>query len=448
MSLPSFADLARGYAGRFPARFGLRLRLEELTLDVRSNSEAVADDLRGYFGNFVEAAPSDTSAPADLEFLLLEAPVQEPPVPLAVKPHAPGKRPDKERFVDLPGDLPGDLPVGISCEGGGRVVRKQATGMLFLFGQGANQAVNNAVDSAPNSAANIAVNIAANSAANIAIGPCAANRNQLVNFLCARYMERRLAAGWMLGHAAGVARPVAQGGKALALCGFAGMGKSTLALHLLARGLDFVSNDRVLVEPAGTDGGQGHGPVLHGIPKHPRLNPGTALGNPALAPFLALSLEKALPEAARSAYAGLSPERLRAVEDKFDANIDSCFGPIHACSGPVDSCSGPVDPCFGPGGKGSRFRLAAPLCGVVALNWTHGHGALVARRVDLRERRDLLEALRKPPGVFYLPQAIAGGARLTPEQCLEALDGVPALELSGGADFEAAASACEEFLGG
>lgn len=435
MSLPSFADLARGYAGRFPARFGLRLRLEELTLDVRSNSEAVADDLRGYFGNFVEAAPSDTNGPADLEFLLLEAPVQEPPVPLAVKPHAPGKRPDKERFVDLPGDLPG----GISCEGGGRVVRKQATGMLFLFGAGVN--------SAPSLAANIAPNSAVNSAANIAVGPCAANRNQLVNFLCARYMERRLAAGWMLGHAAGVAQP-GQGGKALALCGFAGMGKSTLALHLVARGLDFVSNDRVLVEPARAAGGQGQGPVLHGIPKHPRLNPGTALGNPALAPLLALSLEKALPEAARSAYAGLSPERLRAVEDKFDANIDSCFGPIHACSGPVDSCSGPVDPCFGPGGKGSRFRLAAPLCGVVALNWTHGHEALVARRVDLRERRDLLEALRKPPGVFYLPQAIAGGARLTPEQCLEALDGVPALELSGGADFEAAASACEEFLGG
>ncbi len=411
MSGLGFADIARSYAARFPARFGLRLRLEELCVGVRSNSAVVLDDLRGYFGSFVQAAaPSDTSAPADLEFLLLEAPVEAPPVPLAVKPHAPGKRPDKERFADLPG--------GISCEGGGgRVVRKQATGMLFLFGAGVNIA--------PNIATNIAVNIAAN----IAVGPCAANRNQLVNFLCARYMERRLAAGWMLGHAAGVARPLAQGGKALALCGFAGMGKSTLALHLLARGLDFVSNDRVLVEPAGG----GHGPVLHGIPKHPRLNPGTALGNPALAALLAPFLETALPVAARSAYAGLSPEKLRQVEDKFDAPIDSCFGPGAACSGPAQGQS--------------RFRLAAPLSGVVVLNWTHGHGALVARRVDLRQRPDLLEALRKPPGVFYLPQAIAGRARLTPEQCLEALDGVPALELSGGADFEAAARACEEFLG-
>ncbi len=394
MSLPPFSALARDYALRFPARHGLRLRLEEVCVSVRSNSALVVDDLRGYFGSFVEGeGAAGKSSPSDLEFLLLEAPVQEPPVPLEIKPQAPGKRPDKERYADLPGAL--------SSEGCGRLVRKQATGMMFLFGAGQN----------------------------MALGPCAANRNQLVNFLCARYMERRVAAGWMLGHAAGVARPVAQGGKALALCGFAGMGKSTLALHLVARGLNFVSNDRVLVEPAGSGGGQARGPVLHGIPKHPRLNPGTALGNPALAELLACSL----PESARTAYAGLSPERLRAVEDKFDAVIDSCFG------------SG--DACFGRGQGPSRFRLAAPLAGVVVLNWEHGGGALVARRVDLRERPDLLSALRKEPGVFYLPQALGPGARLTAEQCLEALDGVPVLELAGGADFEAGAKACEEFLG-
>jgi len=393
VSLPGLADLARDYAARFPARFGLRLRLEELTLDVRSNSEAVGDDLRGYFGSFAEAA-SAAGPPADMAFLLLEAPVQEPPATLAVKPVAPGKRSDKERFVDLPGCLPGDSPGDLAGHGGGRLVRKQATGMLFLFGGGGDLAVN------------------------IALGPCAQNRNQLVNFLCARYMERRLAAGWMLGHAAGVARPLAQGGQGLALCGFAGMGKSTLALHLVARGLDFLSNDRVLVEPAGAGPGQRPRPVLHGIPKHPRLNPGTALGNPALAALLSC----ALPEAARSAYAGLAPEALRAVEDKYDASIDACFGP-------------------------HRFRLAAPLAGVVVLNWTHGGGALRARRVDLRQRLDLLEALRKAPGLFYLPRAIETGARLTAEQCLEALDGVPALELGGGSDFETAARTCEEFLG-
>jgi len=405
----SFEALAEAYAA--PAPFCLRLRLEELTVGVCTNSAALADDLRRYFAPFAccaregaagrpGALPGGTSRcgagePADLEFLFLDGPVREPLVELAVRQHLPGKKPDKERFADLTSEsVSGESASNV----GGRLVRKQATGMLFLFGPGAGASGG----------------IAPNIAANIAIGPCARNRNQVVNFICARYMERRVAAGWLLGHAAGVALDTGERAKSLALCGFAGMGKSTLALHLLARGCDFLSNDRVLVEPR-----SGAAPVLHGIPKHPRLNPGTALGNPALAVLLSC----ALPAAAQSAYAGLSPERLRAVEDKFDAPIQACFGP-------------------------GRFRLAAPLAGVVVLNWRHGGGALSARRVDLGQRLDLLEALRKEPGVFYLPQAIGARALLTAEQCLEVLHGVPALELFGGADFEAAARACEEFLDG
>lgn len=403
---PSFESLARGLAARSPAPHSLRLRLEELTLRVRSNAAAVIDDLRGYFAPFL--APDVDEPPADLDFLFLEGPVEEPPVALATRPHLPGKRPDKERAADLPGEA--GSPAGT---GGGRVVRKQATGMLFLFGAATG----------------------AGPAVNMAVGPCAQNRNQLVNFLCARYMERRVAAGWVLGHAAGVVGP---GGRALALCGFAGMGKSTLALHLLARGCDFVSNDRVLIEP-----GAAGAPVLHGIPKHPRLNPGTALGNPELAPLLAC----ALPEKLRRAYAGLPPAELYAVEDKYDALIDACFGNggLGPVTTPLSGPKGPTDLKAPKGPKGSRFRLAAPLAGLVVLNWRHGGGALVARRVELAARPDLLEALRKPPGVFYLPGALET-ARLTPAQCLETLAGVPALELCGGSDFSAGATACLDFL--
>lgn len=384
-----FEALAGAYAARAAAPFALALRLEELTLHVRSNSAAVIDDLRRYFAPFA----TRENAPADLDFLFLDGPVEEPPVPLATRPHLPGKKPDKERTAELPG-----------AHGGGRLVRKQATGMLFLFGGGAGTA-------APNIAA-----------PNIAVGPCAANRNQLVNFLCARYMERRVAAGWVLGHASGVV----SGNRALALCGFAGMGKSTLALHLVARGLDFLSNDRVLVQPAvHAESGE---PVLHGIPKHPRLNPGTALGNPELAPLLSC----ALPAALRAAYAGMPAEALFGVEDKYDAIIDTCFGVGTSLEG----------------AKRSRFRLAAPLAGVVVLNWRHTAGPgepMRAARVDLASRPDLLEALRKPPGAFYLPGALET-ARLTAADCLRALSGVPALELCGGSDFAAGAAACLEFL--
>ena len=72
-------------------------------------------------------------------------------------------------------------------------------------------------------------------------------------------------------------------------------------------------------------------------------------------------------------------------------------------------------------------------------------GAALPRRVELAQRPDLLEALRKPPGVFYLPRALAT-ARLTPEAHVQALAGVPVLELSGGSDFEAGAQACLDFL--
>jgi HprK-related kinase B len=383
-ALPFAQAVERLCAGR-AAPHALVLRLEELTVRVRSNNAALAEDLRGYFAPFL--APDLTTglvaqASPDFDCLLLDGPVAEPPVELAVRRHLPGKRPDKERFADLPGDGPGDL------EGGGRIVRKQATGMLFAFG-GAD-------------------------GAGLAVGPCAQNRNQLVNFICARYMERRVAAGWRLGHAAGVA----PGGRGLALCGFAGMGKSTLALHLLALGCDFLTNDRALIEPAA---GEGRGAVLHGIPKHPRLNPGTALGNPALSAHL----ERALPAAKRAAYAGLAAESLYAVEDKYDALIDACFPPA--------------------AGACSRFRLRAPLAGLIVLNWRHGGGPMRAQRVDLRARRDLLDALRKPPGVFYREEALAT-ARLSEDDFLDALTGVPVLELSGGSDFPAGARACLDLI--
>lgn len=406
MSAPalSFEALAEAYAA--PAPFCLRLRLEELTVGVCTNSAALADDLRRYFAPFLCGAPDDP--PADLEFLFIDGPVREPLVELAVRQHLPGKKPDKERFADLTRE---SMSGESASSGGGRLVRKQATGMLFLFGHGVN---------------------AANIAANIAIGPCARNRNQVVNFICARYMERRVAAGWLLGHAAGVALDTGERAKSLALCGFAGMGKSTLALHLLARGCDFLSNDRVLVEPR-----PGAAPVLHGIPKHPRLNPGTALGNPELAPHLA----RALPDALRAAYAGLAPSALYAVEDKYDALIDECFGPERLGG----DASGFSDASAYAQAERSRFRLAAPLSGLVVLNWRHGGGPMQAQRVDLAARPDLLDALRKPPGVFYLPQALAT-ARLSAQHCLETLSGVPVLELSGGSDFSAGAQVCLEFL--
>jgi hypothetical protein len=88
---------------------------------------------------------------------------------------------------------------------------------------------------------------------------------------------------------------------------------------------------------------------------------------------------------------------LYGIEDKFDAIIDECFSARSTA-----------------GGAPGRFRLSAPLAGLAVLNWKHGGGPMVARRVAFAERPDLLPALRKPPGVFYLPDAL--GARGSPKR--------------------------------
>ena len=58
----------------------------------------------------------------------------------------PGKTKIKEEYVDLDD---------------GRIVRKRLTGMLFVFGGGQN----------------------------VAVGPCGANLNQVINFINNRYIE-------------------------------------------------------------------------------------------------------------------------------------------------------------------------------------------------------------------------------------------------------------------
>ena len=65
------------------------------------------------------------------------------------------------------------------------------------------------------------------------------------------------------------------------MAGFSGAGKSTLALHVMSLGATFVSNDRVMV--AETPANDSGAPMMYGVAKHPRINPGTAMNNPDLA---------------------------------------------------------------------------------------------------------------------------------------------------------------------
>jgi HprK-related kinase B len=277
-----------------------------------------------------------------------------------IKKPDPGKTKIKEAFLDLPD---------------GRIVKKRLTGMLFVFGGGEH----------------------------LAIGACRKNLNQVVNFINNRHIEWQLCRRSLLGHAAAVAL----NGRGLALAGFSGAGKSTLALHVMGCGADFISNDRLMISKTDT------GLDMCGVAKMPRINPGTILHNPALTGLLS--------EQEKETFSALEPDELRQLEHKFDAPIETCFGP-------------------------GRFKLKAPMTALAILNWQSNGEPVQIKPFRASERPDLLPAFMKSTGLFYLPD---GDCRM-PDPVAASysayLDRVALWEFSGGIDFEAATAACCRYL--
>jgi HprK-related kinase B len=326
---------------------------------VESNSPELIESLADYFGEPSASAPSR----ARLHVLAIEAARAQFPFELKEWPRAAGSTP-KEAFVDM---------------ADGRLVRKLRTGMQFL--------------STP--------------ADRIAVGPCLRNLNQVINFIIAQYTLYQRHAGWAVCHAAGVA----DAGSALGIAAHSGLGKSTLALHLVSSGLDYVSNDRLLVRQSG------QGAEVAGVPKLPRVNPGTLLHNPDLA--------HVLPRARRAELEKLGVQELWDFEEKYDVVVERVFG-------------------------SGRRRDTAPLGALVVLNWAP-QSVLPTRFtvVQLRQRPDLLALLIKAPGVFDW----AGGGKgvpvhtwADPQDHVELLSRVPIVEVTGRADFPLAVAHCRWLL--
>ncbi len=352
-------DSVRMIAGRlredFPAATGIGFEFGHCKIHLTTNSPELVDKLAGYFAPFVTA-----SGMPDIRVTALEMPPPDLGLPFRDWKRNPGKIGRKDCYLDLPD---------------GRVCRKFRTGMQYLLGDGQL----------------------------LVFGECLKNDNQVVNFLISQYINWLMCRDWVLCHAAAVAR----GGAGMAVAAFSGGGKSTLALHLMSKGVDFVSNDRTLIK---LEKGKA---LLNGVPKQPRINPGTAINNPDL-----LSI---IPEPRRRKLAQLPAADLWRLEEKYDADVEHLFRP---------GC----------------FKLEAGLNGFLILNWRR-QSTEPARfgRVDIRARLDLLAAVMKSPGPFHIAK---GGRRpcgvtdVVPEQYLAVLSDVPVFEATGRVDFDKAAEFC------
>ena len=356
MRAPATArELAQELAGGVAAGAVIRLDVGGCRIDVATNEPALAEKLARYFR---ERLVDGARAP-DFRIVAVEAPARELQGPWAAKEPDPGKKRIKEEWFDLPD---------------GRVVRKRLTGMLFVFGGDLQ----------------------------LAYGPCLANDNQVVNFVNNRYMQWRLAQGYLLAHAGAVASE----GRCLALCGPSGAGKSTAALGLLSAGLDFVSNDRLLFKTRGDT------VEVQGVPKHPRVNPGTLLFNPLLA--------STIQEPEHSRLLALPPHELRTLEQKHDVLIDEVMGP-------------------------GRFRMQGELAALVVFHWT-GEGEPTSRPIDLADRPELLPLITKSPGLFYEADAKDEALDLSDARYVRTLARSTVIEITGRQDFEAAQRLCLEAL--
>lgn len=243
----------------------------------------------------------------------------------------------------------------------------------------------------------------------IAFGPTEDYPNQVINFINTQILNHFQRKGWVACHAAAV-RTTTRG---LAISGLSGGGKSTTMLRLMeVAGTQYVTNDRLLVRSSE------NGTKALGIPKLPRINPGTIVTNARLAGIIDEEREDELRT--------MEPDDLWHLEEKYDLFIEDIYGP-------------------------GRISHDAYLTDFWVLNWSRDSNAPTnVTKIDLTDRPDLLAAIMKSPGPFF--QTVDGSfwtdhAPLDGDAYLTALQGIQAWEVTGQIDFDALFDAGTELLG-
>ena len=349
-----------GNAG--PLIDGPVLSLYRFRIGLRSNSQALLDRLAEYFSPVIDHVP------ADLQVTMIERDtIDSSGLPFNDWKREPGKTGRKDAYFDL---------------NEARVIHKVRTGMVFY--------------QSPEEP--------------LAIGPCLVNDNQVINFINAQYMNNLQQNGALILHASGLV----YNGKAMGIAGFSGGGKSTLMLHMLGQDdMDYLTNDRLFIH---NDAGC---TLALGIPKLPRINPGTIINNDNLLPMLSEPRVHELRQ--------MNKQDLWELEEKYDVDLKTSFNK-------------------------DDIVPSAPLSHFLILNWKReSDQSCSINEVNLEERPDLLPAIMKSPGPFYQDSEgvfFRDDMALDPADYISAMKGVKVYEASGRIDFSYAASIMLRVMGG
>lgn len=336
----------------------LHLRFLNFVVQVESNETEILEGLKDYYQFFTVPNPKRVN----VRVLAFEETTLSIDFPLETKKPEPGKTKIKEQFHEEDGML---------------WVHKIQTGVNLVHID--DQAV--------------------------AQGPLLSNLNQLINFINNLFMDHHLLnSKGQLFHAAGLT----SNGKGIGFAGNSGKGKSTLCLHLLGDGVDFVSNDRLMVEMV--DGKLS----MTGVPKYPRINPGTIMNNPRL---LSLLYPKQYER-----YQSLAVDELWDLEEKYDAMIEHLYNDCH-------------------------FKLSSEMKGFVLLDWDRTLDEPTRLEpINTESITPLLPSVMKRPGILA-PQSRKRLDRSTAQEWLDLLEKTKVVVLRGGVDFSQAVDLVrKEFL--
>ncbi len=317
------------HAYRPDRSFGVRIG--DVALSLHTNVPTVSTRLREYFAPYLSAGMVPDAPAVHL--------VQGEPVY------------DAARLRDIPRRVHGQGVKEAFYDGAGvRVVVKRRTGLTIYIAE-------------PD---------------HFVVGDVAANFNQAVNTINTVFAKAMLRRGYIMLHASAVLG--ASGGVAFASP--SGFGKSTVALMLVERRQRLVTNDRLFVRPAGGRPTRRDGPArgdgsaadrgedaveMVGVPKRPRVNPGTLLRIKSLAPLMS--------DEERALYAPMTAEELWSVERKHDVDVDATYGP-------------------------GTVRLRGLLRAVFLLRWSPTDRGWNVRTLALAERTAALGQMLKTAGVY------------------------------------------------